>query len=97
MKLRLATGDPAGALFDLSCLIGLEPENAEHFYQRSLLRAQLGDLRGAAGDMDEVTRLDPSFERRVASRHPRANRDDKRPSSDTAQAAARSSSGDTTP
>jgi tetratricopeptide (TPR) repeat protein len=45
---------------DLGSALDLEPQRVEAWINRALVRKRLGDLQGAADDLDEAAALDPA-------------------------------------
>ena len=53
-------GDYKGALQDYTKSIELEPNDAEIYSSRSILKFKLGDKRGGMQDINKVIELDPN-------------------------------------
>ena len=60
--------DYRGAIADISQAIILNPNEADHYYQRGLILAQLSDREGAIRDFDDAILRDPNHARAYLQR-----------------------------
>jgi len=60
--------DLAGALDDFNQALAIDPNNAQAYNSRGLVKADMGDLAGAVEDYDAAIRLDPKLDQAFYNR-----------------------------
>jgi tetratricopeptide (TPR) repeat protein len=59
--IKLESIKPRSAILDLSRAIASDPYNATNYYQRAIVRFDLGDNRRALVDLDRAIELSPDY------------------------------------